>query len=278
MNPLPQLPGVRHDYVDAGGLRTHVALAGPEDGQPLLLVHGWPQHWWCWRYVIEPLARTHRVIAADLRGHGWTERPPSGYRKDRLAADLLALLDALEVGRVTWIGHDWGAYTGFLAALQAPDRFERLLAMSIPSPWSRRDPRLLAVFLAYQGPLSLPILGPRLADPMLRQLIQAGRGGDRLSAKDVELFARQTPPATTVAMYRSSLTEDLPAAAGGRFAGQRLQVPTRLMVGAKDLVTIGIAGGPVRNQPQLEIEVVLGVGHWLPEQRPELILRWVGDA
>jgi pimeloyl-ACP methyl ester carboxylesterase len=50
------------------------------------------------------------------------------------------------------------------------------------------------------------------------------------------------------------------------------------MVGANDLVTIGIAAGSVHNQPQLEVEVVPDVGHWLPEQRPELILRWVGDA
>lgn len=274
----PELPGVRHDYVDAGGLRTHVALAGPEDAPPVLLVHGWPQHWWCWRQVIEPLARAHRVIAPDLRGHGWTERTPSGYRKDQLAGDLLALIDALGIERVTWIGHDWGAYTGFLAALRAPERFERMLSLSIPHPWSRRDPRLLAVFLGYQGPLSLPVVGPRVAGPMLRRLIQAGRGGDRLGREDVELFARQTPAPTTVAMYRSFLTQDLPAAARGRFAGQRLQIPTRLMVGARDLVTIGMHTGTVNGQPQLEVEVIPGVGHWIPEQRPELILRWAGDA
>lgn len=274
----PELPGVRHAYVDAGGLRTHVALAGPEDAPPLLLVHGWPQHWWCWREVIGGLAGGHRVIAADLRGHGWTERTPGGYRKDQLAADLLALLDSLEIDRVTWIGHDWGAYAGFLAALQSPERLDRMLALSIPHPWAKRDPRLLAVFLGYQGPLSLPVVGPRVAEPMLRRLIQAGRGRDRLGREDVDLFARQTPPRTTVAMYRSFLTGDLPAAARGRFAGQRLQVPTRLMVGAKDLVTIGVRDGAVSHQPKLEVDVIPGVGHWIPEQRPELILRWAGDA
>lgn len=124
MSPPPELPGVRHDYVDAGGLRTHVALAGPLNAPPVLLVHGWPQHWWLWRRVIGPLAETHRVIAPDLRGHGWTERPAGGYDKDQLATDLLALLDALGLDAVTWIGHDWGAYTGVPGrpALAAADR------------------------------------------------------------------------------------------------------------------------------------------------------------
>jgi pimeloyl-ACP methyl ester carboxylesterase len=274
MGPPPELPGVRHDYVDAGGLRAHVALAGPPNAPPVVLVHGWPQHWWLWRRVIGPLAETHRVIAPDLRGHGWSERASGGYGKDQLATDLLALLDALGLDAVTWIGHDWGAYTGFLAALRSPQRIERMLALSIPHPWWRRDPRLLAVILAYQGPLSLPVVGPRISGPLLRRLLQAGRGTDRLAPEDVELFASRTPPATTVAMYRTFLARDLPAAARGRFAGQRLQVPTRLLVGARDLVTIGATPGPVPGQPQLEVEVVPGVGHWIPEQRPPPIVDW----
>jgi pimeloyl-ACP methyl ester carboxylesterase len=275
MSAPPELTGIRHDYLDAGGLRVHVALAGRDDASPVLLVHGWPQHWWCWRRVLGPLAENHRVIAVDLRGHGWTQRTPGGYEKDRLAGDLLAVLDAMGLARVTWIGHDWGAYAGFLAALRSPERIERMLALSIPHPWNSRDPRLLAVLLAYQGPLSLPVVGPRIAGPLLRRLLQAGRGSDRLRPEDVELFASRTPPATTVAMYRSFLTRDLPAAARGRFAGRRLEVPTLLLSGAGDLVTIGVKPGPVPRQPELEVRVVPGVGHWIPEQRPDLVVDWV---
>jgi alpha-beta hydrolase superfamily lysophospholipase len=97
----PELAGVRHDYVSAGGLRTHVALAGPEDAPAILLVHGWPQNWWAWRRVIPALAQRFRVIAPDLRGHGWTQAPPAGYEREQLASDLLALLDALGMARAT---------------------------------------------------------------------------------------------------------------------------------------------------------------------------------
>ena len=71
---LPVLKGVEHRFVDLPGLRMHVAEAG--SGRPLLLLHGFPQHWWEWRKVIPELAQHYRVIVPDLRGAGWTDAPP----------------------------------------------------------------------------------------------------------------------------------------------------------------------------------------------------------
>jgi pimeloyl-ACP methyl ester carboxylesterase len=274
MSDLPDLPGVRHEYVDAGGLRVHVALAGPEDAPPVMLVHGWPQSWWAWRHVIPPLAERFRVIAPDLRGHGWSEAPASGYEKEQLASDLLAVLDVLEIERTTWVGHDWGGWSGFLAALRAPERLDRLLALCIPHPWTAPHPRQLAL-LGYQGPLSLPILGPRVAGPMIRAILHAGRGHDRLDPHDAEMFAAHIPPAVTVAMYRTFLTREVLPAARGRYAKAVLQVPTTLLVGANDLVTKGSRAGSVNGQPQLEVAVLDGVAHWVPEQRPETVVDWI---
>lgn len=270
----PELAGVRHDYVDAAGLRMHVALAGPADAPPVLLVHGWPQSWWSWRHVIPTLAERFRVIAVDLRGHGWSQAPAGGYEKEQLASDMLALLDALAIERVTWIGHDWGGWTGFLAALRAPERIERMLALCIPHPWSEPSLRRLAVLLSYQGPISLPFAGLRVADPMVRSILQAGRGGDRLPASDVALFAEHIPPDVTVAMYRTFLTRELPALAKGRYADAVLEVPTTVILGGSDAVTRGTAAGPVHGQPKLHVEVLQRVAHWVPEQRPQAVIDW----
>jgi pimeloyl-ACP methyl ester carboxylesterase len=272
----PELAGVRHDYVDAGSLRTHVALAGAEDAPPLLLVHGWPQNWWDWRFVIGPLAERFRVIAPDLRGHGWSAALASGYDKEQLASDLLGLLDALEIERVTWIGHDWGGWTGFLAALRAPERFERMLAVCIPHLWEKPDLRKSAVVLSYQGPISLPLAGTRVADRMVRAVLQAGRGPDRLEQADVDIFAEHIPPAVTVAMYRTFLTREIVPLARGRYADAVLEVPTTLMLGGADAVTRGTPAGPVEGQPQLRVEVLDRVAHWVPEQRPQAIIDWAG--
>ncbi len=275
MSDPPELAGVRHDYVDAGGLRTHVAIAGPEQAPPVLLVHGWPQNWWCWRAVIPALAEQFRVIAPDLRGHGWTEAPGSGYDKRQLALDLLGLLDAIGLERVTWVGHDWGGWTGLLAALETPGRLQRLLAMCIPHPWTPPDARRIAMMLGYQGPISLPLAGPRVADAIARRILQAGRGHDRLAEADVAVFADRLAPRVTVAMYRTFLTRQVVPIARGRYEAAVLEVPTTLLIGGRDPVTRGLVPGPVAGQPRLEVRWVEGVAHWLPEQRPGEVIDWV---
>jgi len=273
----PELPGVRHEYVDAAGLRTHVALAGAEDAPPVMLVHGWPQHWWAWRSVIPRLAERHRVIAPDLRGHGWTEAPRSGYAKEQLAHDLLAVLDALGTERVTWVGHDWGGWIGFLAGLRAPERFERMLALCIPHLWTAPHPRQLAL-LGYQGPISAPFIGPRVAGRMVRSILQTGRGNDPLPAADVALFAEHLPAEVTVSMYRTFLTHEIVPIARGRYAHAVLEFPTTVLVGERDLVTKGTPTGPVSGQAQLHVGVLDGVGHWVPEQRSGAIVDWVNGS
>jgi pimeloyl-ACP methyl ester carboxylesterase len=276
MSDIPSVAGVRHEFIDVGPLRMHVALAGPEDAPPLLLVHGWPQNWWAWRDVIPELAADFRVIAPDLRGHGWTQAPPGGYEKEQLASDVLGLLDALGVERVSWAGHDWGGWTGFLAALRAPERLERLLALCIPHPWTAPHPRQAAL-LAYQLPISLPALGARLAGPLSRAILQSGRNGRHLAAGDLDLFARHIPGRVSVAMYRTFLTRELPASIRARPHGP-LDVETTLLVGEQDIVTRGSSPGAVSGQPRLTVETVPGVAHWVPEQRPDTIVAWARSA
>lgn len=276
-NP-PDLVGVRHDYLVVGGVRTHVALAGPDDAPAVILVHGWPQNWWEWREVIPALAGRFRVIAPDLRGHGWTQAPDGGYDKEQLASDLLALLDALDVPQVTWVGHDWGGWTGFLAALRAPTRIGRMLALCIPHPWTAPDPWQLLTLLSYQVPLSSPILGARVARTMARAILQSGRGGDRLTAEDVSLFADHIPDQVSVAMYRTFLTREMVPIARGRYADSVLTVPTTLLLGANDPVTKRVVPGPVDSQPQLHVTKLDGVAHWVPEQRPSAIVDWINQT
>src|SRR3954471_3100835 len=163
MPPPPELPGVAHVHHDlATGLRAHVAVAGPPDATPLLALHGFPQHWYCWRRVIEALAGEFRILAADLRGLGWSGPAPDGdYRKARLAEDAVALLDALGIARAGLLGHDWGGWAGFLAALRHPERWSALVAAGIPHPWQPTATLLRTLpRLAYQPVLAAPFLGP----------------------------------------------------------------------------------------------------------------------
>src|ERR687891_2267855 len=116
---MPQIEGVDHRFIRAGEMGFHVALAG--EGEPLLLLHGWPQHWWQWRKLIPSLAERHRVIAMDLRGFGWSDIAWTGFEKETMADDVIAVLAELEVDRTRIVGHDWGAWIGYLLALRRPE-------------------------------------------------------------------------------------------------------------------------------------------------------------
>ena len=110
---------------------------------------------------------------------------------------------------------------------------------------------------------------------MIPRVLQAGRGDDRLPAADVKLFADHVSAQVTVAMYRTFLTREALPIARGRYAHAKLELPTTLMYGEQDQVTRGLEPGPVEGQPELRVEKVDGVGHWLPEQRPQTVIEWL---
>ncbi|HEX2016993.1 MAG TPA: alpha/beta hydrolase [Solirubrobacteraceae bacterium] len=278
--PLPEVTGVSHRFVIANGVRLHVAEAGSPEAPPLLLVHGWPQHWWMWRLMIPDLARTHRLICPDLRGLGWSEQPAQGYEKETLAADMMAVLDELGIERASWLGHDWGAFCGLLAALRHPDRIERLMVLSVPHLWPSREerlnPRRMASF-AYQLPLSAPVLGARLMRAgATRQVLRRGRAVGHYSEHELRSYDQilRTPNGAraTVGYYRSFVTRELPAILTGRYSRSHLRPPTRLLIGTRDPIGAGAKlDGPIDNAPGLEVEWVPGAGHFLPEERPDLV-------
>jgi pimeloyl-ACP methyl ester carboxylesterase len=114
-----------HDYATLSEVTLHYVTAGA--GDPVVLLHGWPQTWFMWRKIIPGLAERYRVIAPDLRGLGDSTRPAEGYDKARVAADLRELVhDHLGLGPIFLVGHDWGGPVAFAYAAAAPDQVRRL--------------------------------------------------------------------------------------------------------------------------------------------------------
>jgi len=278
---FPHADGVRHDFVDAGGLRMHVAEAGPEGGEPVLLLHGWPQHWYEWRGLVPALSRRHRMVMPDLRGMGWTEAPDRGYDKEQLARDVIALLDAMGLERVKLIGHDWGGYVGFLLGMRHPERIERFLALNIIHPWPRRSPRSIldSWRLAYQLPLVAPLLGPRVTriPGFVRLCLRGGvLGGHGFTDEELEAFEaplRQPARArATAKYYRAFQFRDLPALASGRYRKLPLHVPTLLLFGTGDrVITKSNLDGFEPYADDLTVELVDGAGHFIADAFPELV-------
>jgi pimeloyl-ACP methyl ester carboxylesterase len=271
---FPVVPGVTHAFVDAGGLRMHVAEAG--EGEPTLMVHGWPQHWYVWRHVIPLVAPHARVICPDLRGFGWTAVPPSGYDRETMARDVLALLDELELERVRVVGHDWGGWIGFLLCLSHPDRVSRFVALNIVPPWPSGDRRdvLEAWRAAYQIPLALPQLGRRVvehggADLVLRL------GSRAFSREEREAFTDRLKgdrARASEVLYRTFLTREAIPVATGRYAGRRLEVPTLLIAGQRDpVLPTHTLRAHADHMDALELELVPDAGHFVVDEKPDLV-------
>jgi pimeloyl-ACP methyl ester carboxylesterase len=269
---LPAVAGVTHRTLQVGDLAVHVAEAG--SGEPLVLLHGWPQHWYCWHRVVPLLADRYRLVMPDLRGHGWTGAPAGGYDKEQLATDLLGLLDVLELPQVGLIGHDWGGWTGFLACLRAPERFRGFLALGIVPPFQRPSlgKALQSWRMAYQLPLSAPLLGQALMRAGTAS--QVVRAGSRRPVSDVATYGEvmQDPARAraTVQLYRTFLLQE--SWRVGRYADARLTVPTRLVNGDSDPVANGaLIDGWERNADDMTVEILHGVGHFVPEEAPEAV-------
>jgi len=279
------VPGldVEHRYVDARGLRVHVALAGPESGDPVVLVHGWPQHWWIWRGLIPPLVEAgYRCICPDLRGHGWTDAPPDGYEKEQFASDVLATLDELGIDRFKLVGHDWGGFASFLIALRAPERVEKLLALSIVHPWIRRQggPVDLVKGLlgaSYQFLIASPVLGRQIVQrtPFIKTVISRGSAyglPEDVSRAYADRWREPDRAAATVAIYRTFLLREVSAILGGRYRDNRLRVPAVLLFGTRDpVINADRLVGYEDHADDLRVAEIEG-GHFLPDEQPALVV------
>jgi len=271
MLPLPELPGVRHAHHPLPtGVTLHVAEAGDPAAPPVLAVHGWPQHWWAWRSVIPALAPARRVICPDLRGLGWSGQPADGdFAKARMADDLLALLDVLGLERAGVLGHDWGGWAGWLLALRAPARVERLMAVSIVHPWPPRVASMLNGWrLLYQPVLAAPLLGPRAAPRLARAALTRATDAATAAAY-ADVLAEPARAEASSRIYRHFLLRDLPELMRG--VPGRVDLPVRMLSGRGDpAIHPSQLGGFERHAPAAELELVDG-GHFLLDERPELV-------
>ena len=280
---IPQVEGVEHRFVDANGIRVHVAEAGPEDSgkAPILLLHGWPQHWYMWRPVIAGLRSGARLLAPDLRGFGWSEAPGQGYDGETFAADQVALLDALGVERAFVIGHDWGGWTALLLGLlhPVPGRADAGLQLAAPmgprgaraSPWRHGA-------AGTRGSSRCPVSG----------VARSSMAGSPATSSPAETSARRSRPPTSrryVDSFREPARADavvqlyryyqraLREAVSGRWRDARLTVPTLLLFGARDrYVSPKLLPGYEPFTDDMRVELVGDSGHFVVDERPELVI------
>ncbi|MEV6834549.1 alpha/beta hydrolase [Streptomyces sp. NPDC051133] len=273
--PLPRDERAAHRWLDVRGTRLHLAEYG--SGTPLLMLHGFPQHWYAWHKVAALLPQGYRLLCPDLRGFGWSGITARGHDMDGLAEDMLALLDALGRERVGLVGHDWGAHLGFRLCLRAPERFSAYLALNMSHPWPRHGAVLPNLWrLWYTAFVEYPVLGRAV----LRHWPGFTRFLLRRQAADPAVWTRtelaeyaEAASVSAVAgqqLFWQYVLHDIPALVRGTARRQRLTVPTLLLGGERDTVVVpSLLAGAEPYADELSVRLVPGAGHYLPQERPQ---------
>ncbi len=274
--PFPHVPGVTHRYIDVEGVRVHVAEAGR--GDPVMLLHSFPQHWYAWRHVIPLLSGQYRLICPDWRGFGWSEAPPRGYDTASRAADMLALMDSMGLPRVRLLAHDWGAHAALTVALQAPERVSHLLAVNSAHPWLQQRRMLPQLWrFWYTALFEYPGIGRLVLRtwPAATRFLLLRGATDRTvwQPGEVEEFvaASRQPGSARAgeALHWQFVLHDIPGIILRRYRGLRLTVPTVIMAGGEDwMLPPEMLAGADRHADDLQMRVVPGAGHFLPDERP----------
>jgi pimeloyl-ACP methyl ester carboxylesterase len=123
-----------HDYINVNKIRIHYATSG--SGEPILLLHGFPEFWYSWRHQIPVLSKRFKVIAPDLRGYNESEKPTGlrSYSYNILVQDIKEMIAAQGVKSASVVGHDWGGAIAWYLAMMAPEYVKRLVILNCPHP------------------------------------------------------------------------------------------------------------------------------------------------
>lgn len=289
------MQGLHHNKFDHAGVRIHYVTAGTPPGQggegrTIVLLHGWPQTWWEWRLVMEPLRSEGWFVAApDYRGAGGSSKPESGYDKHTMAGDIRALLDHLGVtAPITLVGHDLGMLVAYAFATLYPDDVERLVLMEAPIPGTRAYESVLATTRFSEARLwhfhfhgaagneaETLIAGSEF--PYLRNFyVKLSANPDAISLSDVERYvADYTAPGAMRAGLELFRAFEKDADDNRRVLSEngKLKMPVLGLGGTASFFL------PVAEAMLLEVAENVTVrpiedsGHWIAEEQPEQFLQ-----
>jgi pimeloyl-ACP methyl ester carboxylesterase len=273
----PHVSGTVHQV---NGIALHCIEAGPEDGPLVILLHGFPEFWWGWRYQIGPLADAgFRVLVPDQRGYNLSDKPEGrrAYDLDILARDVVGLADALGRQSFSLVGHDWGGLAAWWTASRYPDRVSKLVVLNAPHPnvagaYMRSHPSQMVRSL-YVGFFQIPFLPERMLSAndhrsLKDALLRTSRPGT-FSDEDIGIYEKTwAQPGALTAMlnwYRA-----LPFKPSMKDATVR--PPTLVIWGSKDrFLEKGLAEASLSLCEEGSVRWMENATHWVQHEEPEAV-------
>ena len=279
------------------GITLNVALAGPEDAPPVILLHGFPESHRTWRAIVPLLEDRFRLVMPDQRGFGGSDAPadPADYHIDKIIADLFALADALGIGKFALVGHDWGGAAAWAAAIKSAPykngpRITRLAIINAPHPVifqksliENADQRASSQYInAFREPgfeATVEAMGfGTFFDKSFRNHVDLGT----ISADERDRYiAEWSRPGTLTGMlnwYRASpilvppqgVDAPLPDWLLGAFP--TIHIPVRVIWGMNDAALLPMQlDGLEALIDEVEIVRLAGVGHFAPWEAPDQV-------
>lgn len=270
-------------YIETNGIRLHVQQAGDPNGKLVILLHGFPEHWICWKHQIDPLVEAgYWVWIPDQRGYNLSDKPEgaANYSIDVLANDVVGLIQASGKGKVYLVAHDWGGAVAWWVAHKYPDLLEKLVVMNIPHPSVMRRMVMkerfyiqvlyswYMYFFRYpRWPERLLLLGNGWVMSLFMRLT-ANRGA--FSAEDYRQYREAwTQPNTLTTMlnwYRAGFG----AVPIERPTSKTISVPTLLIWGLKDWFLHRKTGErSIQICDEGRLVQIPEAGHWVQNEVPD---------
>jgi pimeloyl-ACP methyl ester carboxylesterase len=287
MAPL-DMTGLRDGYADLSETRLHYVEAG--EGPLVVLLHGFPEFWFGWRFQIPALAAAgFRVVAPDLRGYNLSSRPAgvAAYDVTRLALDVRDLIRERGAESAFLAGHDWGAGVAWVTAMNHPEVVQRLAILNVPHPrrflHALRRPRQLAKSW-YMFFFQLPWLPECLVRSGRWWFFRYGFKHDArpgaFTPQDIDRYIEawsQPDAAKAMINYYRSVFRQSPKRAEARI--RVVNAPTLVIWGERDRYLGAELAEPDRaDVPNLERVVKLpDASHWVQHDQPERVTQLLAE-
>ncbi|WP_244895317.1 alpha/beta fold hydrolase [Evansella clarkii] len=275
-------PKMKFQFTETNGITLHTAVAGPEDGPLVILLHGFPEFWYGWRNQIEPLAHAgFRVIAPDQRGYNLSDKPSGieNYTIDKLRDDIIGLIHASGREKASIIGHDWGGAVAWYLTATKPELVERLIAINIPHPEAmkkimlRYPPQWLkSSYMAFFQLPQLPeaVLAGNNYSPMKQALLKTSKRevfSDSDLKKYEEAWSQEGSITAMLNWYRAIRYGGLSA-----FDGEKIDVPVKIIWGMGDqFLSMKSAKASLEYCENGELIFAGEATHWVNHEQPLLI-------
>jgi len=285
------IPGARRERIDCGGAVLSVQFMGPDDGEPVIMWHGFPEMGYSWRHQAAALAADgYRAIVPDLRGYGESDRPTGtdAYAFPQLVGDVVGLINALGHGYAHLAGHDWGGSLCWATSALMPDKVRSLMILNAPHPVASAECRQVPeqqqkswymLLFQFEGVAEEWLLkdGAANLSAFVFDTAAPGTFGDEERRVFTDALMREGAMTAALEYYRANIPPgnwlkpppDLPP----------VTVPTTIMWADADayMTPLLLERSITKVEGPLEVVMLEGVSHWAQQEAPDLVTAAMRD-